>query len=70
MPLRTIREQEGKDKKLGFPWTDVPGTSGKAPLEQGLKEDQEALRGPSTLAHSFFKRWSLTSLSTGFGNTI
>lgn len=52
MPLRTIREQEGKDKKLGFPWTDVPGTSGKAPLEQGLKEDQEALRGPSTLAHS------------------
>lgn len=69
MPLRT-REQEGKDKKLGFPWIDVPGTSGMASLEQGLKEDQEALRGPRTLAHSLFKRRNLTSLSTGFGNSI
>lgn len=42
----------------------------EASLEQGLKEDQEALRGPSTLEHPLFKRWSLTSLSTGFGSSI
>lgn len=37
MSLRTTGSRKGGDgergEKPGFPWTDVPGTSGKAPVE-------------------------------------